>query len=56
MSPFGICPSHLPIYNVGSKWTYYSEASMARFSEIRASFLNRLANAEERFNVVQYMQ
>ena len=29
---------------------------MARFSEVRASLLNWVANAEERFNVDQYMQ
>jgi len=29
---------------------------MARFSEVRAPLLNRVANAEERFNVDQYMQ
>jgi hypothetical protein len=29
---------------------------MDQFSGVRASLLNRVANAEERFNVDQYMQ
>jgi len=29
---------------------------MARFSEVKASLLKRVANAEERFNADQYMQ
>ena len=42
--------------DIDSKWTYYSEGSMARFSEVRASLLNRVANTEDRFNVEQYRQ